>query len=96
MTVPESEQNAREGLFSFLSRRKFLKAGLVAGGALLGVGGGGLLILRGRAPEVDGLQVLDAHEYQTVKSLVEIMFRVPMRSRSTWSPWIFRARSTSS
>jgi hypothetical protein len=74
MTVPESEQNAREGLFSFLSRRKFLKAGLVAGGALLGVGGGGLLILRGRAPEVDGLQVLDAHEYQTVKSLVEIMF----------------------
>jgi hypothetical protein len=74
MTVPESEQNAHEGLFSFLSRRKFLKAGLVAGGALLGVGGGGLLILRGSAPKVDGLQVLDAHEYQTVKSLVEIMF----------------------
>ena len=74
MTVPESQQSARDGLFSFLSRRKFLKAGLVAGGALLGVGGGGLLILRGSAPKVDGLQVLDAHEYQTVKSLVEIMF----------------------
>jgi hypothetical protein len=74
MTVPESQQGARDGLFSFLSRRKFLKAGLVAGGALLGVGGGGLLILRGSAPKVDGLQVLDAHEYQTVKSLVEIMF----------------------
>lgn len=74
MTVPEGEQSARDGLFSFLSRRRFLKASLVAGGALLGVGGGGLLILRGRAPKVDGLQVLDAHEYQTVQSLVEIMF----------------------
>ncbi|MDH3728816.1 MAG: gluconate 2-dehydrogenase subunit 3 family protein [Myxococcales bacterium] len=74
MAVPEGEQSAREGLFSFLSRRKFLKASLVAGGALLGAGGGGLLLLRGRAPNVDGLKVLDAHEYQTVKSLVEIMF----------------------
>ncbi len=74
MTVPESEQNAREGLFGFLSRRRFLKASLVAGGALLGAGGGGLLLLRGRAPKVDGLKVLDAHEYQTVKNLVEIMF----------------------
>ncbi|MCZ6806271.1 MAG: twin-arginine translocation signal domain-containing protein, partial [Deltaproteobacteria bacterium] len=74
MTVPEGEQSARDGLFSFLSRRRFLKASLVAGGALLGVGGGGLFILRGRAPKIAGLQVLDAHEYQTVQSLVEIMF----------------------
>ncbi len=74
MAVREGEQNAREGLFGFLSRRKFLKASLVAGGALLGVGGGGLLLLRGRAPEVNGLRALDAHEYQTLKSLVEIMF----------------------
>ena len=68
-----SEESARDGLFSFLSRRRFLKVSLVAGGAVLGVGGGGLLALRGRAPEVDGLRVLDAHEYRTLQSLVEVM-----------------------
>ena len=68
-----SEESAREGLFSFLSRRRFLKVGLVAGGAVLGVGGGGLLALRGRAPKVDGLRILDAHEYRTLQSLVEVM-----------------------
>ena len=68
-----SEESVREGLFSFLSRRRFLKVGLVAGGAVLGVGGGGLLALRGRAPEVDGLRILDAHEYRTLQSLVEVM-----------------------
>jgi hypothetical protein len=70
--VPSGE-SAREGLFSFLSRRRFLKVSLVAGGAILGVGGGGLLALRGRAPKVDGLRVLDAHEYRTLQSLVEVM-----------------------
>ena len=68
-----SEESAREGLFSFLSRRRFLKVSLVAGGAVLGVGGGGLLALRGRAPKVDGLRALDAHEYRTLQSLVEVM-----------------------
>lgn len=63
----------REGLFSFLSRRRFLKVSLVAGGAILGVGGGGLLALRGRAPSVDGLRLLDDHEYRTLQSLVEVM-----------------------
>jgi hypothetical protein len=63
----------REGLFGFLSRRRFLKASLVAGGAILGVGGGGLLALRGRAPAVAGLRVLDDHEYRTLQSLVEVM-----------------------
>lgn len=65
-----------EGLFAFLSRRRFLKAGLVAGGAVLGLGGGGLLALRGRAPAVEGLVVLDAHEYRTLQSLVEVMLPV--------------------
>jgi len=68
-----SEESARDGLFSFLSRRRFLKLSLVAGGAILGVGGGGLLALRGRAPKVEGLRVLDAHEYRTLQSLVEVM-----------------------
>jgi hypothetical protein len=68
-----NEKSASEGLFSFLSRRRFLKVSLVAGGAILGVGGGGLLALRGRAPTVDGLRVLDAHEYRTLQSLVEVM-----------------------
>ena len=63
----------REGLFSFLSRRRFLKVSLVAGGAILGVGGGGLLALRGRAPSVDGLRLLDDHDYRTLQSLVEVM-----------------------
>lgn len=69
----ESDEPAGEGLFSFLSRRRFLKVSLVAGGAILGVGGGSLLALRGRAPEVEGLRVLDAHEYRTLQSLVEVM-----------------------
>ena len=42
-------------------------------GRVLGVGGGGLLALRGRAPSVEGLQMLDDHEYRTLKSLVEVM-----------------------
>jgi len=67
------DEPPREGLFSFLSRRRFLKVSLVAGGAVLGLGGGGLLALRGRAPKVDGLRVLDAHEYRTLQSLVEVM-----------------------
>ena len=70
--VPSGD-SAPEGLFSFLSRRRFLKLGLVAGGAVLGIGGGSLLALRGRAPKVDGLRVLDAHEYRTLQSLVEVM-----------------------
>jgi len=73
MADASTDDRAREGLFGFLSRRRFLKASLVAGGAILGVGGGGLLALRGRAPSVDGLRVLDDHEYQTLESLVQVM-----------------------
>jgi hypothetical protein len=73
VTKLPSGESASEGLFGFLSRRRFLKASLVAGGTILGLGGGGLLALRGRAPAVDGLRVLDAHEYRTLRSLVEVM-----------------------
>ena len=65
-----------DGLFSFLSRRRFLKLGLATGGLVLGVGGGGLLALRGRAPDVEGLRVLDDHAYRTLQSLVEILFPI--------------------
>jgi len=68
-----NEERERDGLFSFLSRRRFLKLSLVAGGTILGVGGAGVLALRGRAPKVEGLQVLDAHEYQTLQRLVVVM-----------------------
>lgn len=73
MADTPNEGSAAEGLFSFLSRRRFLKASLVAGGAILGVGGGALVVLRGSAPSVDGLRVLDAHEYRTLQSLVEVV-----------------------
>ena len=73
MADEKPDSGSTDGLFSFLSRRRFLKVSLVAGGAVLGLGGGGLLALRGRAPEVDGLRVLDAHEYRTLQSLVEVM-----------------------
>jgi hypothetical protein len=73
MADSPNEESASDGLFSFLSRRRFLKVSLVAGGAILGVGGGGLLALRGRAPKVEGLRVLDPHEYRTLQSLVEVM-----------------------
>jgi hypothetical protein len=73
MVDAPKDEPPREGLFSFLSRRRFLKVSLVAGGAVLGVGGGGLLALRGSAPKVEGLRVLDAHEYRTLESLVEVM-----------------------
>ncbi len=73
MSEMHDQASGSDGLFSFLSRRRFLKASLVAGGAVLGVGGGGLLVLRGSAPSVEGLTVLDAHEYRTLQSLVEVM-----------------------
>ena len=52
MSEGPTDEQAREGLFSFLSRRRFLKAGLVAGGAVLGAGGGGLLRQTMPAPTV--------------------------------------------
>jgi|GEM_PF-952591 len=90
-----NEESAREGLFSFLSRRRFLKVSLIAGGAVLGVGGGGLLALRGRAPKVDGLRVLDAHEYRTLQRLVEVMLpktdAIPIDAASMDLPRAFDA-----
>lgn len=93
MTRGRPAETPTEGLFSFLSRRRFLKAGLVAGGAILGAGGAGLLALRGSAPNVEGLRVLDDHEYKTLKSLVEVMLpetnAIPVDSASMDLPRAF-------
>lgn len=54
--------------FAFLRRRTFLKLGLGAA-AVVGGAGGGLVALRGAAPDVPGLKVLDAHRYRTLLAI---------------------------
>jgi hypothetical protein len=54
--------------FSFLRRRTFLKLGIL-GIAGVGAAGGGLAALRGDAPAVAGLGVLDAHRYRTLLAI---------------------------
>lgn len=54
--------------FAFLSRRRWLKWTLGAGG-LLFMGGGGLFAARGRAPHVAGLRILSDQEHRTVAAL---------------------------
>ena len=56
--------------FSFLRRRTFLKLGLV-GLAGLGAAAGGLVSMRGSAPPVAGLSVLDAHRFATMLAIAE-------------------------
>ena len=61
----------RSNPFAFLSRRRFLAAVAGVGVAATGAGGG-LLALRGRAETVEGLQVLDAHGFRTLKAIAEV------------------------
>lgn len=96
--LTKEEPTSREpstGLFSFLSRRRFLRIGLATGGGLLAAAGGGFFALRGRAPSVDGLRVLDAHAYQTLQSLVAVMLPktdlIPIDSSSMDLPRAFDA-----
>ena len=70
--MAETPSPGGNGPFGFLSRRRFLKLGLMGGGTLLAIGGGGvggLLALRGRAPKVAGLRILSSHEYRTLTNL---------------------------
>jgi len=60
--------------FGSLSRRRFLKYGLSAAAFVTMGGVGSMLALRGRAPDVDGLRVLTAHEYRTLARLAEAIF----------------------
>lgn len=64
------------GPFAFISRRRWLKLGLAAGGVILAGSTGGFLALRGSAPAVVGLKHLSDHEYQTLDRLVTAMFPV--------------------
>lgn len=61
--------------FSFLRRRTFLKLGLAGLGALA-AGGGGLWALRGSAPAVAGLGVLDAHRFRTLMAVAQAQLPV--------------------
>lgn len=87
------EPSEHTGPFGFLSRRRFLKIGLAAGGGVLALGAGSFFALRGRAPAVEGLRVLDAHNYQTLQSLVEVMFpktdAIPLDARTMDLPRAF-------
>lgn len=62
------------GPFGFLSRRRWLKATLWTGGAVLGGLGAAGLWLRGCAPAVIGLEHLDDQEYRTLAKLVTVLF----------------------
>lgn len=61
--------------FSFLRRRTFLKLS-VAGLAGLGAAGGGLYVLRGSAPAVAGLGLLDAHRFKTLLAIAQTQLPV--------------------
>lgn len=61
--------------FAFLRRRTFLKLGL-AGLSTIAAGGGGLWALRGSAPAVSGLGVLDAHRFRTLLALAQTQLPV--------------------
>ncbi len=60
--------------FSILSRRRFLRLSLAAGGFLLMGGAAGLLALRGRAPRVAGLRALTPQQYRTLSQLARALF----------------------
>lgn len=59
------------GPFAFLSRRRFLAAGLGGIAAVAGVGAGATRWVRGPVPPVDGLQVLSPPAYRTLALVVD-------------------------
>ena len=66
MTAPDT------GSFAFLTRRRVLTLG-AASIAVVAFGGVGLSLLRGSAPPVSGLRVLDGHEYRTLDLLAKTL-----------------------
>lgn len=73
-TAPALPRQKGSGPFAFLSRRRWMRLGLGAGGVLLAATGGGLAWFRGCPPDVEGLKVLDDHEHLVLTGLVEVLF----------------------
>ena len=59
--------------FALLTRRSILKLGLVSTGSLVVAGAGGLLGIRGCAPPVAGLRVLNRHHYRTLAMIADTL-----------------------
>lgn len=59
--------------FAPVSRRRFLRGGLLVGGVALAASAG-LLAVRGHAPSVAGLACLDDGRYRTLASLATALF----------------------
>ncbi len=59
--------------FQALSRRRFFRVTLGVG-VSVGAATGGLLAMRGGAPDVAGLRVLSAHAYRTLEALATALF----------------------
>jgi hypothetical protein len=59
--------------FQALSRRRFFRVSLGVGVAL-GAGAGGVVSMRGCAPDVAGLRSLSAHGYRTLTALATALF----------------------
>ncbi|MCB9592571.1 MAG: hypothetical protein H6719_07555 [Sandaracinaceae bacterium] len=72
---------ATEG-FAVIRRRRFLKWGLGAGGAILGAGAAGYGSLIGLAPSAGPLRILSDREHRTLRNLVTtICGPIAMRER---------------
>ena len=63
------ESRPAAGPFAFLGRRRFLKLGLIGGGAAAGALGGSYAWLRGGAPAVAGLKVLSATDHRVLSAI---------------------------
>ncbi|MBI2396077.1 MAG: hypothetical protein HYV09_41320 [Deltaproteobacteria bacterium] len=60
--------------FSVMSRRRALKVALGVAGFAVAGSTGGLVALRGRAPDVSNLRILSDHEHRTLTALAVALF----------------------
>ncbi len=67
------ETTGRADGFPRITRRTLLKFSLAGAGSLVIVGAGGFLGIRGRAPSVSGLRVLNRYHYRTFTAIAETL-----------------------